>query len=91
MDARAQATTRARASAKARANKIYPPPTFLPARAPQKLHATESTIFLELYCIGGNAVIALETSIAGAVLEQTLQQYRIPDAASPELLALDQS
>jgi hypothetical protein len=52
----------------------------------QELHRTASTLFLEVFCIGGNAVIALDTDVAAAVLEQTLEQYRIPSAASADLL-----
>lgn len=52
----------------------------------QELHQTEDTIFLELDCIGGNAVIAIETDTADEVLQKTLEQYRIPNSASHDLL-----
>ncbi|KAL1524518.1 hypothetical protein AB1Y20_019411 [Prymnesium parvum] len=51
----------------------------------QELHATVDTIFFELYCVGGNAIIAVETDTADVALQQTLKQYRIPSPASPDL------
>ena len=54
----------------------------------RKLHAAaERYISIEIFCVGGNAVIAIETATADAVLAETLEKYRIPAACSPDLLA----
>lgn len=53
----------------------------------QTLHATEDHVFLDLLCAGGDALVAIETASAESVLRETMDLYRIPAAASSELLA----
>ena len=52
----------------------------------QELHSTVDTILIELACVGGDALITIDTEIAAEVTEQTLSRYRIPSAAALELL-----
>jgi len=40
----------------------------------------------ELHCVGGSALLALETVDASEVTEEILRTYRVPQAAAPELL-----
>jgi len=53
----------------------------------QELHGKSEFLAFELYCTGGNAIVTTGTAAAEQTLEETLQLYRIPTAASPELLA----
>jgi len=53
----------------------------------ERLHRTQSYLSFELQCVGGNAVVALDSASADAVRDEILATYRIPFAASPDLLA----
>ena len=52
----------------------------------QQLHATEDSLVFEVQCTGGNALVVTSTAAADEMLVNTLQLYRIPAAASPELI-----
>jgi len=52
----------------------------------QKLHAEEDYLSFEVFCVGGNAIVTTSTAAATETLEHTMQLYRIPAAASAELL-----
>ena len=53
----------------------------------ERLHRTQSYLSFELQCVGGNAVVALDSASADAVRDEILATYRIPFAASPDLLS----
>jgi len=57
----------------------------------QKLHASRSHIVFELQYVGCNALIVAETSTAEAVTKEVLNTYRIPAAASSDLLERKQT
>jgi len=52
----------------------------------QKLDASETHVVFELQYVGCNALIVVETSTAEAVTKEVLNTYRIPAAASSDLL-----
>ena len=51
----------------------------------QKLHESAEFLAFELFCVGGNAIVTTSTAVAEKTRTDTLRQYRIPTAASPEL------
>ena len=52
----------------------------------QRLHASEAHLRFELQCVGGAALIAVETSTAEEVRDEIMKTYRVPAPASPELV-----
>jgi len=52
----------------------------------QILSETEEYLAFELFCTGGNAAVTTSTAAAVETLEETLRVYRIPVAASEELV-----
>ena len=52
----------------------------------QTLHAEEDYLRFEVHCVGGNAIVTTATASAEETLEGTLRLYRIPAAASADLV-----
>jgi len=52
----------------------------------QKLHESETHVVFEVQYVGSNALIVADTSTAEAVTKEVLNTYRIPAAASTDLL-----
>jgi hypothetical protein len=52
----------------------------------QELHKAAESIVFEVHCTGGNALVVTSTAAADKMLQNTLKLYRIPAAASPELI-----
>ena len=52
----------------------------------RNLHETSEFLAFEVYCTGGNAIVTSATDVAEATLDETMQLYRIPAAASAELV-----
>ena len=52
----------------------------------QQLHSTAAYLSFEVYCVGGNAIVTTGTDATTEALEHTMRLYRIPAAASSELL-----
>lgn len=53
----------------------------------QRLHRDETHVLFELQCVGGAALIAVDTATAEEVRDEIMGTYRLPAAASAELIA----
>ena len=51
-----------------------------------ELEAESEYLTFEVYCLGGNALVTTTTAAARETLRETLRLYRVPAAASPELV-----
>ena len=50
-----------------------------------RLHKSEPFLQFEVQCVGGSAMLVIDTSIAEELGRSILETYRIPRAASAEL------
>jgi S1-C subfamily serine protease len=51
-----------------------------------ELELESEYLAFEVYCLGGNALVTISTAAAQETLEETMRLYRIPTAASTELV-----